>query len=601
MPAIARVRIPSPLPQLDKDFDYLIPANIYIEAGYVVKVPFGRGTKTVEAVVVEIADESAFAGKLASIAEICADMALVSKQQIQLVQAISDRYPSSAGEIFAQVVPRISKRVNKTYVQSKSTDTKSNSHAPYKVYQQLQVDRNFRKLVLQCIEALERGESSLVVLPDFRDLEEFERVLSVEGIQDRAIRHSSTDAVGIRYRSVLRSLDEVGINYGTRGACFSASLNLGLIILVDDLDESHIEPTYPYWNSREVLLMRQELENCSLVFASTSPSSDVLRLIEIGYLKCEKAQTSKRLVRTTKNQSRLDEETFGLISKALKDGKSVLIQVANLGYASALACRNCKEIRTCSDCGSRVWIDAAGITRCRNCKSNQAGSTCKCGSNLVQPIRTGASAIASWLEKAFPKSVVIRSTGAERISAVEGSGHIVIATPGAEPSITGGYSVVVIADAVNMLGVPKMRAVEWACLSWANAISKTSSDGLVVFVGVGESLGTYLNQLDFYSVVESDYLERKELQLPPFSRLGSALAQDAKALNTLVEVLKNTAPTLRLLPGNANNSIGFNYQYSDSRELAQLIKSALKSIHPNSKGSSNIRPIKVRMDDFNII
>ena len=601
MPAIARVRIPSPLPQLDKDFDYLIPANMHIEVGHVVRVPFGRGTKTVEAVVVEIADESAFTGKLASISEICADKTLVSKQQIELVQAISERYPSSAGELFAQVVPRISKRGNNTYVHSKSTDTKSNSHAPYKVYQQLQVDRNFRKLVLQCIEALEKGESSLVVLPDFRDLEEFERVLSAEGIQDRGIRHSSTDPVGVRYRSVLRSLDEVGINYGTRGACFSASLNLGLIVLVDDLDESHIEPTSPYWNSREVLLIRQELENCSLVLASTSPSSDVLRLIEIGYLNLEKAQTSKRLVRTTKNQSRLDEETFGLISKALKDGKSVLMQVANLGHASALACRNCKELRTCLDCGSRIWVDAAGITRCRNCKSNQAGSNCKCGSNLVQPIRTGASAIASWLEKAFPKSVVIRSTGAERISAVEGSGHIVIATPGAEPSITGGYSVVVLADAVNMLGVPKMRAVEWACLSWANAISKTSSDGLVVFVGIGESLGTYLNQLDFYSAVESDYLERKELQLPPFTRLGSAVAHDAKALNTLIEALKNTAPTVRLLPGSDTNSIGFNYQYSDSRELAQLIKSALKSIHPNSKGSSNIRPIKVRMDDFNII
>ena len=146
MPAIARVRIPSPLPQLDKDFDYLIPANMHIEVGHVVRVPFGRGTKTVEAVVVEIADESAFTGKLASISEICADKTLVSKQQIELVQAISERYPSSAGELFAQVVPRISKRGNKTYVHSKSTDTKSNSHAPYKVYQQLQVDRNFREI-----------------------------------------------------------------------------------------------------------------------------------------------------------------------------------------------------------------------------------------------------------------------------------------------------------------------------------------------------------------------------------------------------------------------------------------------------------------------
>ena len=601
MPAIARVRIPSPLPQLDKDFDYLIPENMHIETGSVVKVPFGRGTNNVEAIVVGIADESVFQGKLAFISEICGTKALVSKQQIQLVQALAERYPSSAGELYAQLLPKISKRVDKAYVYPNSTAIAESSRTPYKVYRQLSVDRDFRQLVHQCAAALDRGQSSLVVLPDFRDVEEFERVLEIEELQGRAIRHSSTDAVGTRYGNLLRSLDEIGINYGTRGACFSASRNLGLIVLVDDLDESHIEPTSPYWNSREVLLMRQELENCSLVFASISPSSDVLRLIELGYLECEKAEPVKRLVRITKSQSRLDEETFALISKALKDGKSVLLQVANLGHASALACRNCKEIRTCLECGSRVWIDAAGITRCRNCKTSQVGSTCKCGSHLVQPIRTGASAIATWLEKAFPESTVIRSTGAERISMVEGNGQLVIATPGAEPSITGGYSVVVLADAANMLGVPKLRAVEWACLYWANAISKTNSDGLVVFVGIGETLGNALSQLDFYSVVESDYLERKELQLPPFTRLGSAVAHDEKTLNTLVNVLMNKAATIRLLTGVEINSIGFNYQYSDTLELAKMLKSELNVSQPKFKESRNIRPIKVRMDDFNII
>lgn len=209
--------------------------------------------------------------------------------------------------------------------------------------------------------------------------------------------------------------------------------------------------------------------------------------------------------------------------------------------------------------------------------------------------------MAAWLEKAFPNTPVIKSTGADRISSVEGSGHLVIATPGAEPSITGGYSIVVLADAVNMLGVPKLRALEISCLFWANAIAKTNKDGLVVFVGIGESLESSLSKLDFYAVVETDYADRKELQLPPFTRIGSLEAKDTKFLESLVISLKDRAPHVRFLPQTASNQLGFKYQYSNSRDLAEILKSSLTSITPNSKESKNIRPIKVRMDDFNII
>ena len=209
--------------------------------------------------------------------------------------------------------------------------------------------------------------------------------------------------------------------------------------------------------------------------------------------------------------------------------------------------------------------------------------------------------MAAWLEKAFPNTKVIKSTGADRISSVEGGGQLVIATPGAEPSIPGGYSVVVLADAANMLGIPKLRAMEISCLFWANAIAKTNKDGLVVFVGIGESLESSLSKLDFYSVVATDYADRKDLQLPPFTRIGSLEARNPKSLESLVTAMKDRAPHIRFLPQTASSQIGFNYQYSTSRELTEILKSSLTSITLNSKESKNIRPIKVRMDDFNII
>ncbi len=47
MPLVAKVRFSSPLPQLDKEFDYLVPIELSstIHFGQLVEVPFGPGGK----------------------------------------------------------------------------------------------------------------------------------------------------------------------------------------------------------------------------------------------------------------------------------------------------------------------------------------------------------------------------------------------------------------------------------------------------------------------------------------------------------------------------------------------------------------------------
>ena len=63
------------------------------------------------------------------------------------------------------------------------------------------------------------------------------------------------------------------------------------IIIVDDLDFSNYETRHPYWNVRDVALLNSE--NFSINFYAHSPSLELLRLKELGWLKMSVNQKSK--------------------------------------------------------------------------------------------------------------------------------------------------------------------------------------------------------------------------------------------------------------------------------------------------------------------
>jgi primosomal protein N' len=58
LPRIAAVRFASPLPQLDREYDYLIPEGMSLVVGSLVEVPFGSGKKAKSGVVAELKELS---------------------------------------------------------------------------------------------------------------------------------------------------------------------------------------------------------------------------------------------------------------------------------------------------------------------------------------------------------------------------------------------------------------------------------------------------------------------------------------------------------------------------------------------------------------
>jgi len=623
MPLVAKVRFSSTLPQLDKEFDYLVPQDLEskLGVGYLVQVPFGNGAKEKTGVVTSIDDESETRDKLLSVASISSITTVLSQEQLALCKSVAARQAGTVGELLStaipkrfiriekllkyeeQTVPDHSQRIAASHL-SKHLESNPRTYFMPKLLGNLDDSGWSTEFALAALNEYLLGRSSLVVLPDFAELERFERSLLSLGLQSISYRHSSADNGSHRHLNHLRASSTIGINYGLRSACFAPAKNLGLILLWDDGDESHVEQSSPYWHSREVLLQRAELESTKLALASHAPSAEVVRLIELGHLIPSVSVGNKPSSSITELNDRLDASSFALVSNALKAGSSVLVQIANAGWASSLTCVSCKELRVCPQCSASIWIDPSGRFRCRACKHSMVLSPCKCGKTATRPTVLGASAMAQQLERSFPDYSVLHSNGDNRLTKLTGQSLLVVSTPGAEPEVEGGYSVVLIADAARMVGAPRLRALEQSVGRWANAISLANHNAQIIFVGLKEALAARMQSLDFLGAVRDDFADRVDLALPPQTRIASITSsnpEDHRRLLSELEPLLSSDNT-RTLSVDTPNTLAIDYAYSFGLELSGLLSNTAQKLSLSSKAKKpGERVYRINMDDSKVI
>ena len=76
-----------------------------------------------------------------------------------------------------------------------------------------------------------------------------------------------------QWRNILEG--KVKMVIGTRSAIFTPVADLGLIIVYEEEHTSYKQEQSPFYHVREVALMRRKIEDCSLIFVSSYPSTEV--------------------------------------------------------------------------------------------------------------------------------------------------------------------------------------------------------------------------------------------------------------------------------------------------------------------------------------
>ena len=388
MPAVASVAVVSNLPQLDKLYDYLIPDELGNQTfvGSRVRVPFGRGSKIIDGFVLEIDTSSDFSGKLARIQEVVGTKPALSAELIEFLQEQAIRSASSLGEILKLAVPTHMPRTYKAHLGASNNSQIPEIDLTFLGKNQGLVAHGSRHAVLSrpnsapisqgsnlkslpswvsmmCSIAsinILAGKSSILAVPDFRDQAVLLDALESCNLKDFVANFSQEQPRSKIYEAYLRALDnEPRVIVGSRSVMLAPAHQLGSIAIFDEGDHSFTDQSAPYLNIRDSALLRQNIQNCSLIFMSHSRSTDIQRLVETGYLSESTEVFPKPKVSVSDPGFRVDSHAFKAIKKGLESG-SVLVQVASKGESTALFCASCDKKISCLVCFGPVWVDGSG-------------------------------------------------------------------------------------------------------------------------------------------------------------------------------------------------------------------------------------------------
>ncbi|HUQ00664.1 MAG TPA: primosomal protein N' [Aeromicrobium sp.] len=546
---IARVVVDSPLPHLDRPFDYAVPETLAddVAPGCRVKVRFAG--RMVDGFVLELVDVSEHQGELAPLAKVVSPERVLTSAIAQLCRSVADRWAGTLSDVLRLAIPPRHARVEAHPVEPQPAvdlplpdtgtwlpwpggpgliESLAAGETPRACWSALPAHDPAGAVAQAVLAVLASGRDAVICVPDNRDLDHWDTVFTrVLGPHQHVVL-SAAQKPAARYRSFLAAArGETRVVLGTRAAAFAPLANVGLVVIFDDGDDLFAEPRAPYPHAREVLLLRALQENAAVLIGGYARSVEAQALVDRQWCVDLTAEpvTRRRVWPTLEvangdagAPARLPEAVFKAIRAA--EGP-VLVQVPRRGYRTSLACQQCRTPARCTSCGGPLEQGGANqALRCRWCERHARDWACAvCGGREVRAPTVGHLRTAEEYAAAFPDRTIVTSGGSAVLDAVDEGQVVVLATPGAEPRVPGGYELVVLMDTWLMLGRDDIRVVEEAHRRWFNALAMARETASAVAVGDAAGMQA-LVRADPVGFAQRELAERAATHLPPIGRLA---------------------------------------------------------------------------------
>lgn len=590
---VARVLIESPLPHLDRPFDYSVPAEFGATALAGVRVKVRFSGQELNGYVLERVESSEAGHALTPLLKVVSPVRVLTPTLLELASSVAARYAGTLSDVLRTAIPPRVARLEKLLLSGDSLlegpAEPAHSHeahhpregaaapaqavwasyasgAPYLQHLAgggspravLTAVQGFGpagwpELVASAVAAVRSsGRGAVVVVPDYRDLDRMEAALDAVLPPGDVARLTADDGQTPRYRSYLRLLNGASkVAVGTRSAAYAPVQDLGLVVCWDDGDDLHIDQRAPYAHTREILLLRSEQESAACLMASHSRSTELQRLVEGGWaVPVEAPRTVVRAsaprVLNTADSFEQERDPLAKIARlpgaawrAAKEGLErgpVLVQVARAGYAPSLVCDDCREPARCNNCqGPLAIAGQLALPQCRWCSTPAPEWRCRnCGGGRLRRGAAGVLRTAEELGRAFPGKAVVTSSGDQVKATVSNARALVVATVGAEPIAPDGYAAALLLDGNSLLRRENLRAGEDTVRRWFNAaalVRPASEGGLVVVTADDTAATGALLRWDPAGYASRELVLRQELQLPPAVRIASVTGKRADVVH----------------------------------------------------------------------
>jgi primosomal protein N' (replication factor Y) len=559
--SVARVAVDLPLANLDRAFDYAVPASLDQEAqpGVRVKVRFAGRLR--DGFILERAEPGERSG-LADLVKVVSPEPVLSPAVAALIRDVADHYAGSFADVVRTAVPPRHAATEKATASPRPAPADDSGEPVLREYPGAERFLNALAgggrpraawtvlptpaaagdwtagFTQAAAVALRAGRGALLIVPDARQLD----LLSAQceekfGAGSFAVL-SADAGPSARYRSFLAvSRGQTRLVLGTRAAVFAPVVDLGLVAVWDDGNDSYAEPHAPYWHAREVAALRAHREGCALLLAAHNRTAEVQQLVSRNWLaplqltpnQTRRESAAIRPLAPTSARdplaelTRLPKEAFEVIRIGLTAGP-VLVQVPRAGYLPILVCADCRSSARCPRCGQALSDRSGQGASCRWCGPPLPPWRCPdCGGSRLRSPVIGVTRTAEELGRAFPGTTVIQSSGEHRVAQVGERPALVLATPGVAPDAATGYSAAVLLDADLMLARAELRAGEEALRRWLEVVAKVrpaSAGGTVLVVGqAGLREVQALVRLDPVGYADTELAQRAEAGFPPAIKL----------------------------------------------------------------------------------
>ncbi len=642
--SIARVLVDSSLPQLDRLLDYRIPDGMAgVVPGVRVSVPLRSAGRLATGYVIELASQQDYPGPLSDIEALVSPIPVLRPEVWRLARAVADRAAGSANDVLRLAIPARQVRVEKAWLAAGEPAAlpafsipAPDGYAAGAVEDAIDEGRRIAlavepgvirlpggtwtgrwavTLAAAAARTLAAGSTSIMVVPDYRDQDQLAaalaEILPPEAIARWDARQPNPD----RYRALLRAAAVPLVILGTRSAVYAPAERLGLVAIWNDGDPLLAEPLSPYVHVRDAALIRQEQQGGALVIAGHTRTTDVERLVEVGWLEqlAPARPRHPRVVATANTtaddrlaaQARIPSIAWRTATEAVKTGP-VLVQVGRPGYAPGMRCADCGEAARCRRCGGPLRQRRSGAPpSCTWCGAIESAWRCPaCSGAKLRTAGAGTRRTAEDLGRAFPGVKVVVSDGDRPLLDIDSRPALVIATRGAEPIAAGGYRAVLLLDGERMVARESLRVGEDVLRWWSDAAALAADDATVVLVGVGGAVASALATWSQPDYARGELADRRALRFPPSVRTAT-LQGAPDAVEAAIHALPAAAEALGTTESEGRARAIIRFDYAHGGEVAEAVRSEIirqattrrKPVPGAPRRGRQPLPLRARFDD----
>ena len=436
------------------------------------------------------------------------------------------------------------------------------------------------ELYLRLIDAvLAAGRQALVLIPEIALTPQLEQHFRRRFPGRRFATLHSGLAETARAENWLAAPD-CDVLLGTRLSVFAPLPRLGLIVVDEEHDGSFKQQDGLRYSARDVAIARGKQAAVPVVLGSATPSLESYaqalngryQLIELKQRAISQAQLPDIELVDLKHlpvDNGLTRPALTALTETLARGEQSLVFLNRRGYAPALYCPSCAWVSPCPRCSARLVLHRTSHRlKCHHCGfETRIPPECpSCGNPDLKPLGQGTQRLEETLTAFLPAARIRRidrdtmrpRAWAELGEAVHGGevdilvGTQMLAKGHDFPNMT----LALILDTDGALYSPDFRATERLfaqLMQVAGRAGRADKPGRVLIQTAfpDHPLFRYLQRHDFAGYARELLAERKQLDLPPFTR-QVLLRAEATTMDAALAFLQRAA---QFAPDDASVSV----------------------------------------------